>query len=678
MKAMLADEPKWEGMIEVVPVAERRRCLPRCRRCAGPAAGALALRAPKSVRSSGPENAALESSSPDRGRSRAARLPGGGAGGAARVSIFYYPWYGNPGARRGLGALARAGRLDRRHRLELLPGPRALLELERARSSAPRCARSRRRASRRSSPRGGAGARAEDVRLPLIVKAAHAAGLVGGGPPRAVPGPDGRRPSRRTSTTCGRSGSRDIFVYQPVRHPPTPTGPRSARESRGVQLYAQTTLVGQAADGRDFDGVYTYDVLLWGGDIFSRLCAPGAPRRAPRACRRSGPATTRRARPPTCGQAAPGRRDLRRDVAAAIRSSADGVTITSYNEWHEGTQIEPARARPAARPRPRPPELRGRLRAAAAAPRSARTSTGRVLGGRRSCGRGARVPGGPDGLGEDVGRAAEDERARARRPGRRRASDGCARSTDDVRPPLEAERGRPLGRAEREQRLDRDHVPAAGRAAGDPLQLAQLLERIDADVRVGADADRRCRARRAPRPGRSRRRGSPRSSGRRQTRAPASASRSSSCVVGVRGVDDGGRRAEAARAVRAARSGGPRARRGTPRSRAAARRRARGAAAPRRPRSAPISSSHSAGQARTEWGATPTRTPARAASRPGRGTRRRSPGGSGGCLRGAYAARRSTSSIPASAAASTAASASGEAEVVELPDRRVPGGRISR
>jgi hypothetical protein len=32
---------------------------------------------------------------------------------------------------------------------------------------------------------------------------------------------------------------------------------------------------------------------------------------------------------------------------AAIASGADSVTITSFNEWHEGTQIEPAA--PAAR-----------------------------------------------------------------------------------------------------------------------------------------------------------------------------------------------------------------------------------------------------------------------------------------------------------------------------------------
>ena len=107
----------------------------------------------------------------------------------------------------------------------------------------------------------------------------------------------------------------------------------------------QTTLVGRAAKAR-FDGVYTYDVLLWGGDMYSRYCAQA--HRVGLTCLPSvGPgydATHATADP---------RIKPRRDGAtydamwrAAMRSSADGVTITSYNEWHEGTQIEPARGRP--------------------------------------------------------------------------------------------------------------------------------------------------------------------------------------------------------------------------------------------------------------------------------------------------------------------------------------------
>ena len=80
-------------------------------------------------------------------------------------------------------------------------------------------------------------------------------------------------------------------------------------------------------------------------------------------------------------------------------------------------------------------------------------------------------------------------------------------------------------------------------------------------------------------------------------------------VVRVRRMDDRRAAASGSRCRREARSGGSRARRGTPGSRAAARRRGCGAGAPRAPRSAPISSSQSREQARTEWGASADRDP---------------------------------------------------------------------
>src|SRR5262249_19532702 len=59
----------------------------------------------------------------------------------------------------------------------------------------------------------------------------------------------------------------------------------------------------------------------------------------------------------------------------------------------------------------------------------------------------------------------------------------------DVVPVLETERAGALVRAEAEQRLGRNDVAAPALSARDPLELAQLLERVDADVRVRADAD---------------------------------------------------------------------------------------------------------------------------------------------------------------------------------------------
>ena len=114
-------------------------------------------------------------------------------------------------------------------------------------------------------------------------------------------------------------------------------------EATGIRLFANTRLPGKAAAG-GFAGLYTYDVLLYGADLFPRMCAQA--RRLRLVCAPSvGPGyDARHATPDTRVRS---RRDGRRYDSmwnGAVRGNADIVTITSYNEWHEGTQIEPARA----------------------------------------------------------------------------------------------------------------------------------------------------------------------------------------------------------------------------------------------------------------------------------------------------------------------------------------------
>ena len=183
----------------------------------------------------------------------------------------------------------------------------------------------------------------------------------------------------------------------------------------------------------------------------------------------------------------------------------------------------------------------------------------------------------------DVGAAAGDERCAEVL--RRDAIERPVVEVDlDLAPRLETERASAVRAADRPQRVRVEHAAPAVLTPCDPLELAELLERVDPDVRV------RCRCRAGSRggargsPGESRRRGRPRSSGRRRSssrclargRAPrrwrASRGRSSSAAPG-------------SPPRRAARSAACRARRGTPRSRAAARRRGRGGRAPRRRRS---------------------------------------------------------------------------------------------
>ena len=137
-------------------------------------------------------------------------------------------------------------------------------------------------------------------------------------------------------------GFTDFYLYDAERNAAADWAAALAPLS-GVRVFGHTTLVGRAkASG--FDGLYTYDVVTWNGALFRRLCAQA--HAAGLLCAPSvGPGYD--ARLATRHDAVRPRNDGRtydRMWKTAIRAEADVVTITSYNEWQEGTQIEPARA----------------------------------------------------------------------------------------------------------------------------------------------------------------------------------------------------------------------------------------------------------------------------------------------------------------------------------------------
>jgi hypothetical protein len=136
-------------------------------------------------------------------------------------------------------------------------------------------------------------------------------------------------------------GVRDVYVYDSTAIPDEDWVAVNAGAPE-MRLFANTPLAGRASAG-GFAGLYTYDVLLYDADLFPRMCTQA--RRRDLLCAPSvGPGyDARHATPDT--RVRP-RRDGRRYDAmwnGAVRANADVVTITSYNEWHEGTQIEPAR-----------------------------------------------------------------------------------------------------------------------------------------------------------------------------------------------------------------------------------------------------------------------------------------------------------------------------------------------
>jgi glycoprotein endo-alpha-1,2-mannosidase len=137
-----------------------------------------------------------------------------------------------------------------------------------------------------------------------------------------------------------------VYVYQPFDELMDESAWRELTTAYpDIEFYGQTDDVDRAV-AAGFKGVYTYDVYAVRGSSFRGLCARA--HAAGIACAPSvGPGYNASR---TTGDA---RIRSRREGAtydsmwrSAIAARPDRVTITSYNEWHEGTQIEPAKRYP--------------------------------------------------------------------------------------------------------------------------------------------------------------------------------------------------------------------------------------------------------------------------------------------------------------------------------------------
>ena len=256
------------------------------------------------------------------------------------VAIFYYPWYSTPavdGVWRHWNQNWHSPPGDLYSRFYPASGPYS--------SSDPAVL------ERQMSEIAGAGigeivvtwwgrGSAEDRRLPLVLAAARRHNL-------AVALHLEPYDGRTAETVAGdlqyaaSLGIRDIYVYHPRDIAAADWVSVRAQAPPGLRLFAGTQLVGFAAAAK-FDGFYTYDVLNYGADKFSRLCAQAhavhllcAPSVGP------GYDGTRAGEPPLRR----GRHNGQTYDAlwtAALAALPDIVTITSFNEWGEGTQIEPA------------------------------------------------------------------------------------------------------------------------------------------------------------------------------------------------------------------------------------------------------------------------------------------------------------------------------------------------
>ena len=138
-------------------------------------------------------------------------------------------------------------------------------------------------------------------------------------------------------------GIQTLYVYQAFAGiaPSDWAAANDLLRADGITTFAQTALVGQAAAGH-FTGIYTYDTVTYGPRILGRLCNEAHTNGL--LCAPSvGPGYDAR-RAVGDPHVKPRRHGQTYDAMwhAAFAAGADRITITSFNEWQEGTQIEPA------------------------------------------------------------------------------------------------------------------------------------------------------------------------------------------------------------------------------------------------------------------------------------------------------------------------------------------------
>jgi hypothetical protein len=262
-------------------------------------------------------------------------------GGAGEVAIFYYPWY---------GTAARDGSWQHWQQHGNTPPSQIASGWFPARGPYSSSDQGVVRAQMREIASLGVQTvivswwgpgSVEAGRLPGIAKAARSAGLKVALHIEPFPGrtPAALKPMLRAFAA---SGIVDFYVYDSTTTPDVDW--RALNQSlNGVRVFANTALPGKAKTG-GFTGFYTYDVYVYDGSSFPRICAAArlhgllcAPSVGPgyNALRATGDLRIR---------SRAGGATYDRMWRAAIRAAADVVTITSYNEWHEGTQIEAAQA----------------------------------------------------------------------------------------------------------------------------------------------------------------------------------------------------------------------------------------------------------------------------------------------------------------------------------------------